>query len=64
MTRMDDFKAKHDEYKCLAGCCHAQPNKVARARMRRELLRELTRLTEEFDGYARQEAIERAKDEY
>jgi hypothetical protein len=42
---MDDFKAKHDEFKCWAGCCHAQPNKVARARLKREL-REERRATE------------------
>lgn len=29
---MDDFKRNHDEFKCRVGCCHRQPNKVARLR--------------------------------
>ncbi len=53
---MDDFKRQHDEYKCKQGCCHAQPNKVARVRTKhalRRLIQETERLElyeDEFDA--------------
>ena len=47
---MDAFKSSHDELKCKMGCCHVQPNKVARKRLKAADKKEYAKVEVERDA--------------